>query len=488
MALPKFSLRTRIFIAMIFLVIIASLLIAIVTISQYNNETQAYHDKRLSRKEENIKDHIKILLNKKQNELENISTKQLQESFETSLYDISVVHKMELNMYDLDGQFIKSSKAIFNIDDTHGPLTESILNELKLTAEHRYVSKHFETGESYLSSYSYIYDNRNNPIAILNLPYLENNDFLQKELQLLLTNLSYAYVLMLIIAVVIAYFLSKYITKSLKTINDVLRTTRLETRNQKIEVSSSSIEISTLVNSYNKMIDELEESAVILAKSEREQAWREMAKQVAHEIKNPLTPMRLTVQSFENKFDPSDPGVKLKLKEYSKTLIQQIDTMSSIASAFSSFANLPEQKKEQLDLVETVRLALDIFNEPYISFVTNSNCILLMFDRTQMIRVITNLVKNAIQSIPENQEEKKIEVILEENLNEVTLSVTDNGHGISEKNKLRVFEPKFTTKTSGMGLGLPMVKNIIETYKGTISFKSSEEEGTTFNLVFPKEL
>ena len=232
---------------MIFLVIIASLLIAIVTISQYNNETQAYHDKRLSRKEENIKDHIKILLNKKQNELENISTKQLQESFETSLYDISVVHKMELNMYDLDGQFIKSSKAIFNIDDTHGPLTESILNELKLTAEHRYVSKHFETGESYLSSYSYIYDNRNNPIAILNLPYLENNDFLQKELQLLLTNLSYAYVLMLIIAVVIAYFLSKYITKSLKTINDVLRTTRLETRNQKIEVSSSSIEISTLV-------------------------------------------------------------------------------------------------------------------------------------------------------------------------------------------------------------------------------------------------
>ena len=160
--------------------------------------------------------------------------------------------------------------------------------------------------------------------------------------------------------------------------------------------------------------------------------------------------------------------------------------MSSIASAFSSFANLPEQKKEQLDLVETVRLALDIFNEPYISFVTNSDCILLMFDRTQMIRVITNLVKNAIQSIPENQDKKKIEVILEENLEEVTLSVTDNGHGISEKNKPRVFEPKFTTKTSGMGLGLPMVKNIIETYKGAITFKSSEEEGTTFNLVFPK--
>ena len=119
---------------------------------------------------------------------------------------------------------------------------------------------------------------------------------------------------------------------------------------------------------------------------------------------------------------------------------------------------------------------------------TNSNCILLMFDRTQMIRVITNLVKNAIQSIPENQEEKKIEVTLEENLNEVTLLVSQiTGYGISEKNKLRVFEPKFTTKTSGMGLGL-MVKNIIETYKGTISFKSTEEEGTTFNLVFQKEL
>ncbi len=487
MAISKFSLRTRIFIAMIFLVIIASLLIAAVTITQYNNETQAYHNKRLSRKEENIKDHIKIILDNKQGESNQFAVKQLEESFGSSLYDISVVHKMELNLFDLEGQLVKSSKASFNLEEQPQPLSQELLNELKLTTEHRYVSKHSETGETYLSSYSYIYDKQNNPIAILNLPYLENNDFLQKELMLLLTNLSYAYIFMLIIAVLIAYFLSRYITKSLKTINDVLRTTRLETRNQKIKVSSSSIEISTLVNSYNKMIDELEESAVILAKSEREQAWREMAKQVAHEIKNPLTPMRLTVQSFENRFDPYDPEIKSKLKEYSKTLIQQIDTMSSIASAFSNFANLPEQNKEYLDLTETVRLALDIFNESYISLKTSSERILLMFDRTQMIRVITNLVKNAIQAIPEDQKVKSIQVCISEKDSEVHLSVSDNGQGISEQNKPRVFEPKFTTKTSGMGLGLPMVKNIIETYKGLITFSSTEGEGTTFNLIFPKE-
>ena len=140
----------------------------------------------------------------------------------------------------------------------------------------------------------------------------------------------------------------------------------LEKRNKKIDIDSSSEEIDTLVNSYNSMIDEFEESAVKLATSEREQAWREMAKQVAHEIKNPLTPMRLSVQSFQRKFDPKDPDIHQKVEEFSNTLIQQIDTMSSIASAFSNFAKMPANKSENLNVVKIVKLALDIFNEDYI--------------------------------------------------------------------------------------------------------------------------
>jgi len=290
---------------------------------------------------------------------------------------------------------------------------------------------------------------------------------------------------MLIIAVVLAFLISKYITKSLKTISEKIKQIRLEKRNEKIVIKSSSSEIDTLVKSYNSMIDELEESAVKLARSEREQAWREMAKQVAHEIKNPLTPMRLTVQSFQRKFDPQDPDIVKKLDEYSKTLIQQIDTMSSIASAFSNFAKMPAQQNEMLNVVKIIDLALDIFNEDYIEFLPEKEEIIAKFDRTQLIRVVTNLVKNGIQSIPQDRQPKIVVQVLDLE-KDVQINISDNGSGISKENLDKIFEPKFTTKSSGMGLGLAMVKNIVETYKGTITFVTEENTGTTFTVLFPK--
>jgi nitrogen fixation/metabolism regulation signal transduction histidine kinase len=233
------------------------------------------------------------------------------------------------------------------------------------------------------------------------------------------------------------------------------------------------------------MIDELEESAVKLAMSEREQAWREMAKQVAHEIKNPLTPMRLSVQSFQRKFDPNDTEIHQKVDEYSKTLIQQIDTMSSIASAFSNFAKMPAQQNEMLNVVEITRLAMDIFNEDYINVYFEKEEIVIKFDRTQLIRVITNLVKNAIQAISPDRT-PLIDVRVREEDGNAVITVEDNGIGISEENTPKIFEPKFTTKTSGMGLGLGMVKNIVETYNGSITFTSEENKGTTFTVIIPK--
>ena len=360
------------------------------------------------------------------------------------------------------------------------------MNNLSNSVERRYVEKRKENDKIYQSSYSYITDEKFKPLGILNLPYLEDDDFLSKELNEFLERLGYAYLFVLLIAIGIAFLLSKFITKSLKTISDKINATRLEKRNEKIEIDDTSEEISTLVSSYNSMIDELEESAVQLATSEREQAWREMAKQVAHEIKNPLTPMRLSVQNFQRKFDETDPNIHQKVDEYSKTLIQQIDTMSSIASAFSNFAKMPAQQSETLNVVKIVKLALDIFNEDYIIFIAEKNEIIANFDRTQLIRVVTNLVKNGIQSIPEGQV-PKIVVTVNSTETDVTITVADNGIGVSEENKLKVFEPKFTTKTSGMGLGLAMVKNIVETYNGTIAFTSVKDIGTTFKVIFPKK-
>ncbi|MEC3906383.1 ATP-binding protein [Tamlana sp. 2201CG12-4] len=494
MKLKKLSLRTRIFLVMILLVLLASILISAVAIYQYREQSQDYHKGRLERKEENIRTDIKRFLNSRYNTWE-VKTENIPLIFKEEIYNIADIHKLQVNLYDLEGGLLISSKAGLQNNVTDDCLDAHIMNALSNTiqfndaleiAEHRYVDKHKENGETFLSSYTYITDSRSKPMAILNIPYLEKDDFLNKELEEFLTRIGYAFMFVLLMAIAIAFLLSKFITKSLKSISDKIKATRLERLNEKIEVDDTSEEISILVNSYNSMVDELEESAVQLAKSEREQAWREMAKQVAHEIKNPLTPMRLTVQNFQRKFNPDDDNIHLKVDEYSKTLIQQIDTMSSIASAFSNFAKMPAQQNETLNVVKIVKLALDIFNEDYIAFTPDKAEIIAKFDRTQLIRVVTNLVKNGIQSMPENKT-PKIVIYVGESGDNVVITVADNGSGVAEENKDKVFEPKFTTKTSGMGLGLAMVKNILETYQGSISFESEEGLGTTFKVMFPKE-
>ena len=484
MKIKRLSLRARIFVAMILLVLLASILIAAVTIYQYKEEAKDYHRERLERKEKAIRRSINFAIRKTTYP---VTTENIPLIFKEEIFDIDAIHNLQINIYDLEGQLLISSKRTIRRDTTERCLEAEILNKLSNTIEHRYVLKNQENGQTFQSSYTYITDAKFKNLAILNLPYLENDDFLNKELNEFLLRLGYAYLAMIVAAIVFAYFISKYITKSLKTISDKMNEIRLEKRNKKIQIESSSEEIETLVNSYNSMIDELEDSAVKLATNEREQAWREMAKQVAHEIKNPLTPMRLSVQSFQRKFNPKDENIHQKVEEYSNTLIQQIDTMSSIASAFSNFAKMPAQKKEVLNVVHIVKLALDIFNEHYITFYPEEEEIIAKFDRTQLIRVVTNLVKNGIQSIPDDSENPKIEVRVFSEGDTVNITVEDNGSGISEDNKAKVFEPKFTTKTSGMGLGLAMVKKIVETYNGSITFTSQQEIGTTFTVAFPKE-
>lgn len=483
MKIKKLSLRSRIFIAMILLVLLASILIAAVTIYQYNEEAKEYHEDRLERKERAIRQSIEFTIKETTYP---VTTENIPLIFKDDIFDIDAIHNLQVNLYDLDGHLLKSSKRTILRDSTELLLNEDILNQLANTIEHRYVVKNEKNGQIFQSSYSYITDEKFKNLAILNLPYLENDDFLNRELKEFLLRLGYAYLAMILAAIVFAYFISKYITKSLKTISDKMNEIRLEKRNSKIQIASSSEEIETLVQSYNSMIDELEASAVKLATSEREQAWREMAKQVAHEIKNPLTPMRLSVQSFQRKFDPNDANINQKVTEYSNTLIQQIDTMSSIASAFSNFAKMPAQKSENLDVVYIVKLALDIFNENYIHFEAQSEGIIAKFDRTQLIRVVTNLVKNSIQAIPQENPEPRIDVkvFIENDL--VYITVEDNGSGITEDTKAKIFEPKFTTKTSGMGLGLAMVKNIVETFDGNITFTSELDKGTLFTVSFPK--
>ncbi|WP_028889847.1 sensor histidine kinase [Tenacibaculum ovolyticum] len=469
---------------MILLVLLASILIVSVTILQYGEQTDEYNIQRFNRKESATKHDIEIELKRKTTYP--VTTDNLSKIFQDRISDIAYVHKLTISMYDMNGELLKSSIP-YNFDKKKGVnLTAATVTELANNSDHKILKNRTDKGITYQSSYTYINDTRFKRIGVLELKIAQDNEKQKQELREFISSLLLVYLLMFIIAISLAYFLSSYITRSIQTISEKIKETHLNKRNEKITLNSASSEINSLVNSYNNMIDQLEESAVKLAQSEREQAWREMAKQVAHEIKNPLTPMRLSVQSFDRRFNPEDPKIREKMSEYSETLIQQIDVMDSIASAFSNFAKMPNQRREELDVVDVVKHSLDIFSEDYIHYITEEKELFANLDKTQLIRIVTNLVKNATQSIKENEQNPRIEVKVTSSGNNVKIIVSDNGKGIANENKKLIFEPKFTTKTSGMGLGLPMIKNIIEAYDGSINFTSKEGIGTVFTVILPK--
>jgi len=478
-----FSIRSRVFVSMVLLILISSVLIGLVTIFQYSEQAEDYNAGRLARKETAVLTHIEVDL---RNSKYPVKTSRLKDIFKDEIFNISEIHRLELEIFDLKGNLIVSSNEELIHQNKGAKIPEKILKSLANSGLHRVVNKAEIDNKEYQSSYTYLYNDRNKEIGILHIPYLENRTDQDNELREFLSRLALGFFFMFVIGMAFALFISRYITKSITTVSQKMNEMRLHKRNEKIEIKGKNKEIHVLIEAYNSMVDDLEESAIKLAQSEREEAWREMAKQVAHEIKNPLTPMRLTVQSFERKFDPTDPDIQQKLKEYSKTIIQQIDVMSSIASAFSDFAKMPTRKREEINIVDVVKHATEIFTESYLTFSSDTDSLIMNLDKLQITRVITNLIKNAIHAVEQTENPiVKIKVIDKQNV--ILIEVSDNGKGIADEDKDKVFEPKFTTKTSGMGLGLPMIKNIIEAYGGTLSFKSQKNIATIFTVQLPKD-
>ena len=471
-----FSIRFRIFLAMTFLVIIAFGGIAILTIPQYEEQSNKYHEQRLERKKSQLQRSISYIF---QNTPSTLNQIQLDSVFKEKIFQIADVQNVNFNIYNLDGSLLNST-----LIGAENKINDLVLLKLKNSEELSIIQKTTINNVQYRSSYSLILDNLSNPIWILNLPYYDDDQLNSYELNSFIAIFGKVYFLILIIAIIFSYLISVYITKSLSEIGKKIKQTRLDKTNTKIQIKARSKEVNILVESYNKMVEMLNDSVKKLSKSNKEQAWREMAKQVAHEIKNPLTPMRLSIQSFQRNFDKNDSEFKSRLDEFSKTLIQQIDTMSTIASAFSNFAEMPAQQGEKINIIETTKLALKIFKENYIVFSSEFKDLQVRIDRTQMVRIITNLIKNALEAC-ELIKEPKVQVIIEKKKKEVLISVIDNGEGISKELKNKIFEPKFTTKTSGMGLGLGMVKNLVDSYDGRISVRSKIDTGTTFSITFP---
>jgi nitrogen fixation/metabolism regulation signal transduction histidine kinase len=466
---------------MVTLVIIAASLLALTTSTHYKNEAEQLHQDKLERKENAIRSHIEYI---KKTTTYPVKTEKLALIFKDKIYEIQDIHNTSINIYDLKGNLLKSSQASFYKDSIETKIKPDILDSLRNSSTKTYVKNFTENSQKYKSSYSYLLDNYFKPIGILNLAYVEDDEFMRNELEEFLNILITVNIIIFIIAIILALFLSKYITKSLSQISQKIKSTSLDKPNPKISLKKAGSELKPLINAYNEMIDELEDSAQKLAQTEREEAWQLMARQVAHEIKNPLTPMRLSVQSFQHQFRKKSFS-KAEVDEFANTMIQQIDTLSTIASAFSDFAKLSINQNEVIELNSNLKLAIDIFKGENISFKPTSTEIFIKIDRSQLMRLITNLVKNALQAI-EQVKEPLIEIEVSEDEDQAVIYMKDNGVGIPKNIIKRIFEPQFTTKSSGMGLGLSMVKKIVDNHNGQIKVESELNSHTIFIITLPK--
>ena len=470
------SLRARIFLAMTVIVVATFVLISLITIPQFKTQSEKYHSKRLERKEAQIQRSIAYFSQETSTQL---NLKKLDSILSEKIYQVSDVQSVKFSIYSLDGNLINSTLPKNEISF----INKELLNKILSQKDSKIIEITQKDQVQYRSSFSLILDDNFNPLWILNLPYYDDDNLNSYELESFLIILGEVYFFLFILSIIISYFVSQYMTKAISEIALKMKQTRLDKRNSKIKINARSKEVKSLVESYNNMVDMLDKNVKELSKSNKEQAWREMAKQVAHEIKNPLTPMKLSVQSFERDFR-NDKKNKDKVEDFSQTIIQQIDTMSSIASAFSNFAEMPTQQGEKLNIVKAVRLSLEIFKEKHIVFKSNEDKIIINIDRPQIVRIMTNLIKNAVQAC-ENTNSPSIKVSIKKMSKTVSISVRDNGNGIPLNIRKNIFEPNFTTKSGGMGLGLGMVKNLVNSYEGKIDFESKVNKGTTFKITFP---
>jgi signal transduction histidine kinase len=477
----KMSLRLRIFISMIFLVFTAILLILGSTYYQYRTESDQYNSYRQERKEDQLKKQINYIVNKY-----NLSNNYSDwENYDNDFDEITKIHSVEYSIFTIQGSPLFYSYLPLDIISNNYSLDKDFANMLVANDEGKFTSENLTDVGKFQASYSVLKNDAGEKYAILFFPYFQDVSFAESELNVFLSTLYQIYFIMLVVTIVLAYFISRFVTRSIETIRVKIGQTGLLKKNEKIYLNNATKEIDSLVNSYNKMIDDLEDSAERLAKTEREQAWQEMAKQVAHEIKNPLTPMRLTVQSFQKNSGLKSEDEKLKLNDFCEILIEQIDTMSNVATSFSDFATLPKTQLEKTDIVEATKKVVEIFEQNNITLDTSNENIFVKLDKEQWIRVMTNLIKNSIQSIPYDRE-SNIKIKITESSKKVKIIVSDNGLGVSKKNREKIFEPKFTTKSDGMGLGLGIVRSIINSHRGKISYKSKNNKGTDFTISLPK--
>jgi len=409
-------------------------------------------------------------------------------NLEDLLRKLSNIFFIDINLYDVNGRLIASSRPEIFDKGLQGDYMNPIAYDQLARKERTEYTQYEKVGKlQYLAVYSPFINSKDQTIAYINLPYFTSQSVLSQRISTLLLAIINFYVLLILLSVIFAVLISEQITKPLRFIQEKFAVIKLGTKSEKI-IYNRDDEIGALVHEYNRMVEELERSVDLLAKSERETAWREMAKQVAHEIKNPLTPMRLSIQQLQRAWKDKIENIDDYMNEVTKMIIEQIDNLSNIATEFSNFAKMPRTVSENLDLSVLISGTIKLFSESGATFKLNYNeneQYHVIADKEQLSRVFINLANNAIQAIPKNRT-GIIEISITKLDTTVKVLFRDNGTGIPYEVKDKLFQPNFTTKSAGMGLGLAISKSIIENAGGKISFETIAGEGTTFIIFLPR--
>lgn len=472
--------RTRIQFSMIFAVVVTLALAGFIT---YITIRAQY----LVQQDDSIRNKIGRIADALEGGIFNINLDDIHHQSQVTFDTFANSNSADLTLFDRDGvPIISTQPKLYDYGIIGRRINGKAFVYLSKLQKSEYINEEVIGGLNYKAAYAPIRNKKNETVAYLQLPYFSNEADYRERLGSLLNGMINIYALVFIAIGLFAVIIARQITNPLHFIQHSLSNTMYGRKNEPIKWARND-EIGALVTEYNKMIAALENSAKRLAQSERETAWREMAKQVAHEIKNPLTPLKLGLQLLEKSWRDKDPKFDLKFERFSKSFVEQIESLSSIASEFSAFAKMPDTRIERIDIFAMLNQAVVIFkhmDNVKILYQPSAEPFYINADRDQLLRCFNNLLKNAIEATPPNRF-GIIDITFHISNKNILLNIKDNGNGIPENMREKIFEPNFTTKSSGTGLGLAFVKNSIENAGGKVWFETIPGVGTTFFLSLP---
>jgi len=474
------SLKNRFYISILALVVLSLVVTGATTFYFFKDQNDQYHFQRIQRKEKTVNSSLQYFLN----DLEpSLMSEFITKDFDYKLREIADVNNLPIVIYNLSGKILISTIDTLFQERYSSDLSKDLLLKLDQSKNGRFVEK---SSDQDINSYSFAFNKKHQKMGVINIPYHPSNYSNKTELWDFLNRLLTIFLLLFIGAVVLAYLLSTYITKSIASISSKIKGVEIGENNERLSWENND-EIGVLVNAYNEMLNKLELSKEKLAQTHRQIAWREMAKQVAHEIKNPLTPMKLSVQHLGRALNISKEENHVILKDFQEKMLQQIHLLTEIADEFSNYAELPKGKMKEVDLIEIINKIINLFkHESHVTFnlnFQNNSSFRVIGDENQLIRLFNNLIQNSLQAMDHRGD---ITLNLSQKENNVIVSFIDSGPGILKDIQEKIFEPKFTTKTTGKGLGLSLACQIILNHGGKITLVKDRTKGAEFKITFKK--